>query len=129
MKDGQAVEFSYVPGSDHPMTYQEAQDWAVKLLPDDAQGPTTIQKEDDHLGKCLAKTYSSNLLKTLFPADDFMAANGSDGTPGTVTVNFFPDAATNDYGQYENGGNFGSNVLIPNQVNSVLVNLGSRPSC
>jgi hypothetical protein len=36
MKDSRAIEFSYVPGTNHPMTYQEAQDFAVKLLPDDA---------------------------------------------------------------------------------------------
>jgi hypothetical protein len=51
MKDAQAIEFSYVP--QHPMTYQEGEDFATKLLPDDAVGPTVVQKEDDNNGTCV----------------------------------------------------------------------------
>lgn len=130
MKEDRAVEFSYVPGSDHPMTYQEAQDFAVKLLPDDAAGPKTVQQEDDHNGKCLAKTYHSDVLKSLFPSNDFTSPDGKDTDWGSVTVNFYPDSFTNVQGQYDNGGNFGSNLIqSTSQVNSVLINLGSRPSC
>jgi hypothetical protein len=130
MKSGRAVEFSYVPGN-HPMTFQEAQDFAVKLLPDDAQGPTTIQQEDDQQGKCLAKVYQSNLLKTIFPADDFMSMDGKDNKPGTVTINFYPelDRSYNYNGNIGQNGD-GNNVLLNhNQVSSVLINLGERPSC
>ena len=130
MKNDQAVEFSYVPGTDHPMTYQEAQDFAVKLLPDDAQGPKTVQKEDDPSGKCLAKTYHSDLLKQIFPANDFITPDGKDQDLGSVTVNFFPDANTGFDGQYTQTIPSGSNsITSTNQVNSILVNLGSRISC
>ena len=126
-KEDRAVEFSYVPGSDHPMTYQEAQDFAVKLLPDDAQGPKTVQQEDDHNGKCLAKVYHSATLKQVFPPDDFISPDGKDNDPGSVTVNFYPDASTNNAGQYIN---MGSNTISnTSTVNSVLINLGNRPSC
>lgn len=136
MKENRAIEFSYVPGSDHPMTYQEAQDFAVKLLPDDAQGPKTVQKEDDHNGKCLAKTYHSELLKKIFPSNDFISVDGKDSDLGSVTVNFYPDSLVSSgvtsvdstpEGEYELAG--GANEVVNNQVNSVLINLGSRPSC
>lgn len=131
MKSNRAVEFAYDPGTNHPMTYQEAQDFAVKLLPDDVQGPTTIQQEDDHNGKCLAKTYTSKLLATIFPADDFISANGKDALPGTVTVNFFPDyqISTTEGTPSPNQVITGNVLLNHDQVNSVLVNLGSVPDC
>lgn len=135
MKEDRAVEFSYVPGTNHPMTYQEAQDFAIKLLPDDAQGPKTVQQEDDHNGKCLVKIYHSELLKKIFPTEDFISVNGKDDDLGSVTVNFYPDSAISSgdvnsslpKGEYESP--FGNTILSPNQVNSVLINLGSRPSC
>ena len=131
IKENRAVEFSYVPGSDHPMTYQEAQDFAVKLLPDDVQGPKTVQPEDDHTGKCLARAYHSDLLKKTFPPNDFLSPDGKDSDPGSVTINLYPDGATNVYNQYITSGFWGTDNVIQNtsQVNSVLINLGSRPSC
>lgn len=134
MKSNRAVEFAYDPGTDHPMTYQEAQDFAVKLLPDDAQGPTTIQPEVDRSGECLAKTYTSKILATLFPADDFISASGKDATPGTITVNFFPDfqesVSTSD-GTMQQIPSMTGGTMLQNhdQVNSILVNLGSVPDC
>ncbi len=135
MKEDRAVEFSYAPGSDHPMTYQEAQDFAVKLLPDDAQGPKTVQQEDNNQGKCLAKTYHSDLLKKIFSPNDFMSPDGKDTNLGSVTVNFYPDAATysitdsTDYGKYTQQGDGSNHIVSTNRVNSVLINLGDRPSC
>lgn len=127
MKDDRAVEFSYVPGSDHPMTYQEAQDFAVKLLPDDVQGPKTVQQEDDHNGKCLAKIYHSETLKKIFPSNDFISPDGKDNDPGSVTINFYPNGDTNTDGQYSSvADNTIHNASI---VNSMLINLGNRPSC
>ena len=130
MKEDRAVEFSYVPGSNHPMTYQEAQDFVVKLLPSDIQGPKTVQQEDDHNGKCLAKIYHSDILKKTFPPNDFLSPDGKDSDPGSITVNFFPYGTTSYDGQYSTSDNFGtSNHVTPSQVNSILVNLGSRLSC
>lgn len=129
MKEDRAVEFSYVPGTDHPMTYQEAQDFAIKLLPDDAQGPKTVQKEDDHNGKCLAKTYHSDILKSVFPTNDFISPDGKDSAAGSVTVNFFPDSEMLFDGKYNNDGSLSNNILNAIQVNSILINLGSQPSC
>lgn len=128
MKEDRAIEFSYVPGSDHPMTYQEAQDFAVKLLPDDAQGPKTVQQEDDHNGKCLAKIYHSETLKKIFPADDFISPDGKDTDLGSVTVNFYPNAELALNGEYSGGGGYNT-IISTNTVNSVLINLGNRPSC
>lgn len=133
MRYNQAIEFSYVPGAGHPMTYQEAQIFAGKLLPADAQGPKTIQQENTSQGKCLAKTYQSATLRADFSPDDFLAPDGKDDMLGSVTVNFYPnapvDTASSDTpGHYDNYG--GSNMLNDtNTVNSVLVNLGSQPSC
>lgn len=130
MKNNRAVEFSYVPGTDHPMTYQEAQDFAVQLLPDDVQGPKTVQQEDDHAGKCLAKTYHSTMLTTIFKPNDFISPDGKDSANGSVTLNLFPDATTDVQGAYNQESLNGSNtVLSTSQVNSVLINLGSKPSC
>jgi hypothetical protein len=115
------------------MTFQEAQDFAMKLLPDDAVGPLMIQQEDDHAGKCLVKIYQSKALASLFPASDFMTADGKDGNPGTVTVNFYPDLNYSYSSvESESRGQDGSTdnlFLDHNQVNSVLINLGSVPSC
>lgn len=130
IKNNRAVEFSYVPGSDHPMTYQEAQDFAVQLLPDDVQGPKTIQQENDHAGKCLAKTYQSALLKTQFPSNDFISPDGKDTSAGSVTLNLYPDNVTLPNGTYSNPDSSSYNTLTStNQINSVLINLGSKPSC
>ena len=127
-KNNRAIEFSYIPGSDHPMTYQEAQDFAVQLLPDDVQGPKTVQQEDDHAGKCLAKTYQSTRLKALFPPNDFISPDGRDEANGTVTLNLFPNSQTLTDGTY-NSGSFSNIIQSTNQVNSILINLGSKPSC
>jgi len=130
MKNNRAVEFAYDPGTDHPMTYQEAQDFAVQLLPDDVQGPKTVQLENDHTGKCLAKTYQSPLLKALFPPNDFISPDGKDTADGSVTLNLYPDAGTNEFSKVYSSDAFGSNTIVStNQVNSVLLNLGSQPSC
>jgi len=103
----------------------------VKLLPDDASGPVTLQTEDDTQGKCLAKTYQSTLLKSAFPADDFMSADGKDGKPGSVTVNFFPNLRRTLEKTVDGGATFpaGDVLIDSNTVSSVLVNLGTRPSC
>ena len=125
----QAVEFSYDPGSDHPMTYQEAQAFAISVLPQDAQGPTTVQQENISQGKCLAKTYTSASLATIFPKNDFTSPTGKDSLPGTVTVNYYPDyelTTSNQSNQDITGNNM---VNSTTQVNSVTVELGSSPSC
>jgi hypothetical protein len=124
MQDGQAVEFSYVP--QHPMSYQEGEAFAVKLLPDDAAGPTTVQQESDDKGTCLAQTFKSTFLAQLFPKTDFLSPNGKDDTPGAVTVNFYPNLQ-----RYSDNQTVEPNTapLDHNTVSSVLVNLGTRPSC
>ncbi len=122
MKDGQAVEYSYVP--QHPMTYQEGEAFATKLLPDDAVGPTVVQKEDDNNGTCLAQTFTSAVLAKLFPKSAFLSPDGKDDMPGSVTVNFYPNFyRLSD--QTMSSGNLADHV----SVSSVLVNLGTRPSC
>lgn len=124
MKDSQAIEFSYVP--QHPMTYQEGEDFATKLLPDDVVGPTVVQKEDDNNETCLAQTFKSTILANLFPKSAFLSPDGKDDTPGSVTVNFYPNF--NRYSdQTLNTNNIGPADQV--SVSSVLVNLGTRPSC
>ncbi len=124
MKDAQAIEFSYVP--QHPMTYQEGEDFATKLLPDDVVGPATIQKEDDNNGTCLAQTFTSAVLAKLFPKSAFLSADGKDDTPGSVTVNFYPNFNRwNDQTLDQSS----PGPLDHVSVSSVLVNLGTRPSC
>lgn len=124
MKDGQAIEFSYVP--QHPMTYQEGEDFATKLLPDDLIGPTVVQKEDSSNGTCLAQTFKSTVLANLFPKSAFLSPDGKDDTPGSVTVNFYPNFYR-DTDQTINTSNPGPIDSV--SVSSVLVNLGTRPSC
>ncbi len=81
-------------------------------MPDDVQGPKMVQQEDDPNGKCLAKTYHSDLRKKIFPPNDFLSPDGKDSDPGRVTVNLYPDSNINVSGQYENGSDGGVNHIF-----------------
>lgn len=132
MTNMQASEISYVSGTDHPMTYQEAQIFSVSVLPTDSAGPTTLQQENDGAGKCLTKLYTSKSLALEFPASDFVNPSGSTAPVGTATVTFFPDyeIKNNDNGTPITGDSIGgSTILSPIQVSSILITLGNAIVC
>lgn len=125
-----AIQFSFVPGSDHPTTYEQAQAIAEALLPSDTTGPVVVNAQSQDKRVCLSKSYYSSTLAQLFPAQDFIGVNGKPGKPGDVIVSFFPSL---QQGTSFNGpaSDLGGNDEIdnPNTVGSVLVALGDRPSC
>lgn len=124
-----AVQYSLVPGTNHPTTYEQAEAFVQSLLPDDRTGPVTAQALDTNKDKCLVMIWNSPDLAKTFPPEDFLGGtNGKLGKPGDVVVSFFPDVQFNgDQTEYQFGNN--DTVLDANIVGSVLVALGDRPSC
>jgi hypothetical protein len=122
-----ALQISYVAGNAHPTTYAQAQAIAESFFPDDASGPTLINKQDTSDKKiCLSKGYMSDTLATVFPPQDFTGPNGSIAKPGTVAVSFFPH-----YQRIADGEDHstGADLDDPNIVSSILVTLGTKPYC
>jgi hypothetical protein len=130
IQNDRAIEFSYVAGNQHPMTYQEAQEIIAKLLPDDVTSPTLVHPADDSKKQCLVKAYQSDSLALLFQHQDFLASSGTDAKVGSITANFFPDLSSRTiYGQDSGSLNGDSILANTTNVSSVLVNLGSKPAC
>ncbi len=130
IQNNRAIEFSYVAGRNHPMTYQEAQEIIARLLPDDVTGPTLIHPADDNKKQCLVKAYQSQALAKLFQTQDFLAVTGADARSGTITANFFPDLSSRNING-QDGDSFTGDSELANTTNasSILVNLGTRPAC
>jgi hypothetical protein len=134
-----AVQFSLVPGTNHPTTYEQAEAWAQSLLPSDRTGPTTVQGLDTKNFKCLAMVWNSADLAKTFPPEDFLGnLSGKLGKPGDVIVSFFPHIVynTSTTGNGDPATSLGHNPngdddSIDNAdiVGSVLIALGDRPSC
>jgi len=128
-----AVQFSLVPGTNHPTTYEQAEAFAQSLLPADRTGPVTVQALDTSKGKCLVMVWNSLDLARTFPPEDFLGGtNGKLGKPGDVVVSFFPHVLYNTvYPDQTLGQNGGSDDSIdnPNIIGSLLMALGDRPSC
>jgi hypothetical protein len=125
-----AIQFSYVPGSDHPTTYEQAQAIAEALLPSDTTGPIIVNAQSQDKRVCLSKNYYSSTLAQLFPAQDFIGVNGKAGKPGDVIVSFFPSLEQNTAlnGPMSDGAG-DDQIDNTNTVGSVLIALGDRPSC
>lgn len=128
-----AVQFSLVPGTNHPTTYEQAEAFVQSFLPDDRTGPVRAQALDTNNYKCLVMIWNSPDLAKIFPPEDFLGGtNGKLGKPGDIVVSFFPhvvyDSASADRTLFQTGMN---NDSIDNAdiIGSVLVALGDRPSC
>jgi len=119
-----ATQISYVAGNAHPTTYEQAQAIAEGFLPDDTSLPTQVQAFNDDTDQCLAKSYNSSTLGTIFPPQDFLGMNGKLAKPGDVAVSFFPHLDRSGAGEI-----VGENIDQTGIVSSVLVTLGSRPAC
>lgn len=128
-----AVQFSLVPGTNHPTTYEQAQAFAQSLLPSDRKGPVTVQALDTGKGQCLTMVWNSADLAKIFPPEDFLGGtNGKLGKPGDVVVSFFPHftPAGLDPDQPASEAFTGDEAIDdPNIVGSLLIALGDRPSC
>lgn len=128
-----AVQFSLVPGTNHPTTYEQAEAFAQSLLPTDRTGPVTAQALDTNKGKCLVMVWNSPDLARTFPPEDFLGGtNGKLGKPGDVVVSFFPHVIYNtNYNPDQTLGQSGQDDSIdnPNIIGSLLIALGDRPSC
>lgn len=125
-----AIQFSFVPGTNHPTTYEQAQALVEALLPSDITGPVTANQQNQDKRICLSKNYYSPILAQLFPAQDFIGQNGKIGKAGDVIVSFFPslvESTFNNAPQGDIGGN--DEIADPNTISSVLIALGDRPSC
>jgi hypothetical protein len=126
-----AVQFSLVPGTNHPTTYEQAEAFVQSLFPGDRTGPVTAQALNTSSDKCLVMIWNSPDLAKTFPPEDFLGGtNGKLGKPGDIVVSFFPHVeyyGTTNQTDYQAGEN--DSVDNPNIVGSVLVALGDRPSC
>jgi hypothetical protein len=125
------VQISYVAGDNHPTTYAQAQTIAESFLPDDIVGPSTINKFNGNTAVCLSKSYSSAALSTVFPAQDFTAADGSVAKAGTVVASFFPHFSHQDQynnQQQEHTGS-GYDPDTSDTISSVLITPGTKPYC
>ncbi len=91
-----AIQFSFVPGSNHPTTYEQAQALVEALLPSDITGPVTVNQQNQEKRICLSKSYHSPTLAKLFPPQDFISQNGKAGILGDVIVSFFPSLQEDD---------------------------------
>jgi hypothetical protein len=121
-----ANEISYVAGDKHVTTITQAETIAESFLPDDAQGPTLINKYDTHANTCQSETFTSATLATLFPAQDFLDASGKVAKAGTVTLSLFP--------HYNRAGGDDTHIngVMPDQPNAIstfLLTLGTKPYC
>lgn len=132
-----AVQFSLVPGTNHPTTYAQAEAFAQGLLPDDRTGPITAQALNTTTGKCLAMVWNSADLAKIFPPEDFLSGTGGKlGKPGDVVVSFFPHVTYNNTGSYatpdqtlgQTGIN-GDTIDNPDIIGSLLIELGDSPAC
>jgi hypothetical protein len=125
-----AIQFSFVPGSNHPTTYEQAQALAEALLPSDITGPVVVNQQNQDKRVCLSKSYNSPVLAQLFPPQDFIGQNGKIGKPGDVVVSFFPSLNQDTVNNIPEGGLSGDDQITnPNTIGSVLIALGDRPSC
>lgn len=126
-----ANEISYVAGDKHPTTITQAETIAESFLPDDAQGPTVINKYDTKANTCQSETYTSATLATLFPSQDFLDASGKVAKPGTITLSLFPHyyRSVNNNGTPNDDHNDGVMPDDSNQVSSFLLTLGTKPYC
>jgi hypothetical protein len=128
-----AVQFSLVPGTNHPTTYEQAEAFAQSLLPADRTGPVTVQALDTDKGKCLVMVWNSPDLAKTFPPEDFLGGtSGKLGKPGDVVVSFFPyveyDSINQDKTLNQQSG-VSDIIDSPNIIGSLLLALGDRPSC
>ena len=125
-----AIQFSFVPGTNHPTTYEQAQALAEALLPSDITGPVVVNQQNQDQRVCLSKSYSSTTLAQLFPPQDFVGVNGKLAKPGDVIVSFFPNLKQSGvYNEPQSDTSGNDQIDNANTIGSVLIALGDRPAC